>query len=128
MEKRFDFSSRMSCLPRDKSGKELRFDECPSCGRGLRFFAETPISLGSRYSRNADNTGRNKNYTLISVSHDPPQARPTTTTSRRRLSKPPLRRNVASHRERSKGSIMRTVYQMSRGLPRSDTVTKVVIV
>lgn len=29
----FDFSSRADRLPRDKSGKELRFDECPSDGR-----------------------------------------------------------------------------------------------
>lgn len=78
---------------------------------------------------------RNKNYTLISVSHDPFRARdddgddgdgdgfPHVDVSLKVL---PFGRSVASRRV--EGSIIRTAYQMSRGLPRSDTVTKVVIV
>lgn len=40
----------------------------------------------------------------------------------------PVSKPLASQRRTAEGSIMRTAYQMSQGLPRSDTVTKVVIV
>jgi len=74
---------------------------------------------GVRHSRSADNTGRNKNYTLISVSHDALRAGRDGDFPSEPLA--PQRRNI-------EGSIMRTAYQMSQGLPRSDTVTKIVIV
>src|SRR5436309_1987894 len=80
--------------------------------------------------RNADNTGRNKNYTLISVSHDPPRANrdddddfPSTTSH----NKAPRLRSAASRTLRG--------FLYANGLPdvtgvtpTSDTVTKVVIV
>lgn len=92
MEKRFDFSSRVSCLPRDKSGKELRFDECPSGGRGVRFFRRHRYPRGPAiHETRTQYRAQQKLHAHLGFAWSAwgPAA---TTISRRRLSKPPLRR------------------------------------
>lgn len=126
---RFDFSSRTDRLPRDKSGKELRFDECPSgrAGPPCRSSLERHrYPWGPPFTRNttipsATKITRSSRFRMIR-----PGLAATTIFRRRHPPKPlaPQRRIVNFEGvplcERST--------RCHRGLPTSDTVTKVVIV
>lgn len=131
---RFDFSSRTDRLPRDKSGKELRFDECSSGRAGPTVNGHAVSSLerhrypwGPPFTRNANN---NPGATKITRSSRFRMIRPgpaAATIFRRRHPPKPLapQRRVVNFEgvplcERST--------RCHRELPTSDTVTKVVIV
>lgn len=116
---RFDFSSRTDRLPRDKSEKELRFDECPSGRTGPTVSLhtrKTSISPGPAiHEKRGQYRAQQKLHAHLGFAWSAPGRPRRQFPRRRRPTKPsaPQRRIV-----NFKGvSIMRTAYQMSRGLP-----------